>query len=261
MAHRAVNPKELKKQISLFISKQENEPDYYSFTSEILIGLLHNRKYTLIGDRWIMGILDEHLQSELKLPELCILRVAAFELLTHPEIPTTVIINEVNTLSKIYCPNQQSLIHATVNRMIETQTTIGAEIKEAEGGDAEEVTGPPGIGAGLEPESQLALILLEQRKRKARRERRRRRRESSSESSRSPERPPIAPPVKPEPMRLMETPKREEDEDVDMGVRQVPQIQFKFNKEKKLVKINSSTQTVANPLTEPGIRVYKIKSV
>jgi len=52
--------------------------DYYAFTVEIIRGLLVDRKYAVITDRWIMGILDEHLQSELGVPDLSILRVAGY---------------------------------------------------------------------------------------------------------------------------------------------------------------------------------------
>ena len=170
-----------------YIRTLEMEFDYYAFTMEILRGLLLDRKYTVITDRWVMGILDEHLQAELKVPDLTILRVAGFELLTHPEIPTTVVINEVNVLAKMYCPEKQSLIHAAVNRMIETQTSIGNELAIDAGERKRGKDDPMNLLAGLDQESQLAILLLEQMRKQKKRDRQRSRsRESTSSSSRSP---------------------------------------------------------------------------
>ena len=170
-----------------FIRTLEMDYDYYSFTIEILKGLLLDRKYTVITDRWVMGILDDHLQAELRIPDLTILRVAGFELLTHPEIPTTVVINEVNVLAKMYCPDKQSLIHAAVNRMIETQISIGNELAVESGeGRRKGKDDPMQLLAGLDQESQLAILLLDQMRRKKKRERRRSRSVSSDSSSRSP---------------------------------------------------------------------------
>lgn len=171
-----------------FIRTLEMDFDYYSFTNEILRGLLVDRKYTVITDRWVMGILDEHLQAELEVPDLTILRVAGFELLTHPEIPTTVVINEVNVLAKMYCPSKQSLIHAAVNRMIETQTSIGNELALESGeGRKKGKDDPMTLLQGLDQEAQLALLLLEQTRKQKRRQRRRSRSSSrSSSASRSP---------------------------------------------------------------------------
>jgi transcription termination factor NusB len=172
------------------------EYEYYSFTEEILRGLLIDRKYCVITDRWVMGILDEYLQAELRIPDLAILRVAGFELLTHPEIPTTVVINEVNVLSKMYCPEMQSLIHAAVNRMIETQISIGNEIAAESGERKKGKDDPMSLLIGLDQEAQLAVILLEQMRKKRKHDRRVRSssRESSyssaasSEGARSPKR-------------------------------------------------------------------------
>lgn len=173
-------------EIDHFIRSLKNDFDYYSFTNEILRGLLIDRKFTVITDRWVMGILDDHLQAELEVPDLTILRVAGFELLTHPEIPTTVVINEVNVLAKMYCPDKQSLIHAAVNRMIETHTSIGNELALESGeGRKKGKDDPMTLLAGLDQESQLAMLLLEQT-RKQKRTQRRRSRSSSRSESRSP---------------------------------------------------------------------------
>lgn len=169
--------------IESYIRTLEMEFDYYAFTVEILRGLLLDRKYMVITDRWVMGILDEHLQAELKVPDLTILRVAGFELLTHPEIPTTVVINEVNVLAKMYCGDKQSLIHAAVNRMIETQTSIGNELAIDAGERKRGKDDPMNLLSGLDQEAQLAMLLLDQMRRKKKRERNRSR---SSSRSRSP---------------------------------------------------------------------------
>lgn len=162
-----------------YIRTLPNEFEYYAFTSEILKGLLIDRKYCVITDRWIMGILDEYLQAEIEVPDLAILRVAGFELLIHPEIPTTVIINEVNVLAKMYCADKQSLIHAAVNRMIETQGSIGAELAAESGEGKKGKDDPLSLLVGLDQEAQLAVILLEQMRKK----RKRGRSTSSSRSS------------------------------------------------------------------------------
>lgn len=179
---------QIEDRIDDFIRTLEMEYDYYGFTVEILRNLLLDRKYIVITDRWVMGILDEHLQAELKVPDLTILRVAGYELLMHPEIPTTVVIGEVNVLAKLYCPEKQSLIHAAVNRMIETQTSIGAELAAESGAGRKKAKDDPmALLVGLDQESQLAILLLEQMLRKKKREERRRSRSSSSSvSSRSP---------------------------------------------------------------------------
>lgn len=158
---------EIEDKIDDYIRTLEMEYEYYGFTVEILKSLLVDRKYTVITDRWVMGILDEHLQAELGVADLTILRVAGFELLLHPEIPHTVIIGEVNVLAKMYCPEKQSLLHAAANRMIETLTSLGNELA-VESGEGRKRTrdDPMNLLIGLDQESQLALLLLEQRRRK-----------------------------------------------------------------------------------------------
>ena len=172
---------EIEDMISDHIRSLPMEYEYYSFTEEILRGLLIDRKYCVITDRWVMGILDEYLQAEIRIPDLAILRVAGFELLTHPEIPTTVVINEVNVLSKMYCPEKQSLIHAAVNRMIETQISIGNEIAAESGERKKGKDDPMSLLIGLDQEAQLAVILLEQMRKKRKHDRRAR--SSSRDSS------------------------------------------------------------------------------
>lgn len=266
-----------------FIRTLGRDLEYYSFTSEILRGLLIDRKYTVITDRWVMGILDEHLQAELRMSDLSILRVAGYELLTHPEIPTTVVINEVNVLSKMYCPEKQALIHAAVNRMIETQTSIGNELAIESGARRKRKDDPMNLLTGLDQESQLALILLEQIRKKKKRERHRSRSSSTDsassssdeeESSRSPS------PKRSRPQSPQGPPKEapQESETTVFGghVKRADQggIKIKYTAtfdapskpvqtqvphvEEKRGKINASTQTVRDPLLEPGIRIYRI---
>lgn len=258
-----------------FIRTLGRDFDYYSFTTEILRGLLIDRKYTVITDRWVMGILDEHLQGELRLPDLSILRVAGYELLTHPEIPTTVVINEVNVLSKMYCPEKQALIHAAVNRMIETQTSIGNELAIESGARRKRKDDPMNLLAGLDQESQLALILLEQIRKKKRRERNRSRSRSSSTSSssssyasrrRSPS-PKRSRPESPE----EPTPESFEHEAVKRADQGGIKIKYtatfdapakaivESEEKEKPTSVNASTQTVKNPLLEPGVRIYRIR--
>ena len=256
------------------IRSLEMDFEYYAFTQEILKGLLVDRKYTVIADRWIMGILDEHLQAELRVPDLSILRVAAFELLTHPEIPTTVVINEVNVLAKMYCPERQSLIHAAVNRMIETQISIGNELAIESGeGRKSKRDDPLSLLVGLDQEAQLALILLEQMRKKRKSERRRRSSSrSSSYSSRSPS------PKRSRPQSPMRTaapvssqPEMEDDSSsafLSGAIRKAGQgITIKFAAGAaeaapaatgKPAKVNASTQTVKDPTIEPGVRIYRI---
>ena len=267
--------------ISDYIRTLEMEYDYYSFTVEILKGLLIDRKYTVITDRWVMGILDDHLQAELKVSDLTILRVAGFELLTHPEIPTTVVINEVNVLAKMYCPEKQSLIHAGVNRMIETQASIGNELAFESGeGRRRGKDDPMQLLVGLDQESQLAMLLLDQMRRKKKKEKRSRSHSSDSSSSSrkispSPKRTRPAEQLVPQPV--------EEAEDISFfttaakpigrgtgGIKiaytatfDVPKTADKAKPETTApkpveTKINASTQTVKDPLIEPGVRVFRI---
>lgn len=262
-----------------FIRTLEMDYDYYSLTVEILKGLLIDRKYTVITDRWVMGILDEHLQAELGVADLTILRVAGFELLTHPEIPTTVVINEVNVLAKMYCPEKQSLIHAAANRMIETQTSIGNELAVESGeGRRKGKDDPMQLLVGLDQESQLAILLLEQMRRKKKSERRRSRSSSSSRSDRrspSPKRvkpqEPVAEPTLDEPMDegngFFAQPKARPAGGFG-GIKisytatfDVPKTVKAATEKKEAQKSNrveASTQTVRDPLIEPGVRIFRI---
>jgi len=163
---------EVEREIARFIRQRPNGWDCLSYSVEILRGLLGPKRGLTVVDRWIMGILAEDVQRSLGPGELSVLRWAAFELLTHPNIPTTVIINEANQVAKQFCPQQSSLIHAAVNRMIETQSSIGAELSS--GGvpfiplavrkdktvEADDILArfPP-----LDPQAQLALLLMERR--------------------------------------------------------------------------------------------------
>jgi hypothetical protein len=149
---------------------------------EILRGLLGPKRGLAVADRWIMGILAEDVQKSLGPGELSVLRWAAFELINHPNIPTTVIINEANQVAKMFCPQQSSLIHAAVNRMIETQSSIGAELSSGgvpfiplPSSDSSKENSSSGLLSKfppLDPQAQLALLLMEQealrRKRKPR---------------------------------------------------------------------------------------------
>ncbi|EER11286.1 hypothetical protein Pmar_PMAR025058, partial [Perkinsus marinus ATCC 50983] len=135
---------------------------------------------------------------------------AAFELLNHQHIPTTVVINEANSLAKEFCPRSQTLVHASVNRMIETQYSVGHQLREAMvAGDMRNSSKPsssptetPGSSTtnpvtaqqlnNMDPATQLALLLIEkERKKKERRDRKRKHRRrhhrnrSRSRSSRS----------------------------------------------------------------------------
>jgi transcription termination factor NusB len=269
-----------------FIRTLEMDYDYYAFTVEILKGLLIDRKYTVITDRWVMGILDEHLQAELKVPDLTILRVAGFELLTHPEIPTTVVINEVNVLSKMYCPDKQSLIHAAVNRMIETQQSIGNELAVESGeGRRKGKDDPMQLLAGLDQESQLAILLLEQTRRQKKRERRRSRSVSSSSSSdrRSPSPKRVRAP-EPEVLAKQAEAIDETMEDgntffsqsklktgkglggikisysatFDVPASSKPDLAKQQHPKENRSRVDASSQTVRDPLIEPGVRVFRI---
>jgi len=255
-----------------YIRSLEMDSDYYTFTVEIVRGLLVDRKYTVITDRWIMGILDEHLQAELGVPDLSILRVAGYELLTHPEIPTTVIVNEVNVLAKIYCPEKQSLMHASINRMIETQISIGNELALEQGAKAGKKAkhDPSSALVGLDQEAQLAIILLEQRRKRRDRydeeDNEEAEKESEDEGKKSKpqvlEKPKMAevekslaahtsavpaPPTKPASFTIKIAPlKLEKLKSHEMQV-DVPKT-----------KVNASTQTVRDPTIEPGVRIYRL---
>ena len=256
-----------------YIRSLEMDFEYYAFTIEIIRGLLIDRKYTVITDRWIMGILDEHLQAELRVPDLSILRVAGYELLTHPEIPTTVIVNEVNVLTKMYCPEKQSLLHASINRMIETQISIGNELAMEQGAKAGKKHDPSSALIGLDLEAQLAVILLEQRRK------RRDRYEEEEEEEETAEIKPSKPDV------VMEQPKIVESKKPAASAVSVPSLPITTpNKptaftikiaplklEKRAnhdvvaenttivkKKVNASTQTVRDPTIEPGVRIYRL---
>lgn len=100
------------------------------FTEEILTSLLSSERYIAVVDAWVLAVLDNALQSELKVSELSILRVAGYELLTRPEIPTTVIVNEVNLLAKRFASRSSRLLHACINRMIETMQQFSERLNE-----------------------------------------------------------------------------------------------------------------------------------
>ncbi|KAF4669601.1 hypothetical protein FOL47_002437, partial [Perkinsus chesapeaki] len=204
--------------IDAFMRKLPKEPEYYIFTEELLSGMVPNLVYC---DRWIMSILDESLQKSLTTSELSIMRTAAFELLNHQHIPTTVVINEANSLAKEFCPRSQTLVHASVNRMIETQYSVGHQLREAMvagdlrnnskpsspmgseggsgGGKHRESNGSTAFGMqtcsaqqlnSMDPATQLALLLIEkERKKKEKKEKkkksRKRRHRHRSSSSRS----------------------------------------------------------------------------
>jgi transcription termination factor NusB len=170
---RSYTEEEVDKVIARFVRQRPNGWDSLSYAAEILYGLLGPQRGLLIADRWIMGILAEDIQRQLKPGELSVLRWAAYELLNHPNIPTTVIINEANNIAKMFCPHAASLVHVAVNRMIETQQTIGAEVHNG----ALPILPTGGKGAAsadskqssrrfpdLDPQAQLALMLMEQQR-------------------------------------------------------------------------------------------------
>ena len=168
---RSYSEAEVDRVIARFVRQRPNGWDSLSYAAEILYGLLGPKRGLLIADRWIMGILAEDIQKTLQPGELSVLRWAAFELLNHPHIPTTVIINEANNIAKMFCPQAASLVHVAVNRMIETQQTIGAEVLNGalpilpirgsgEPGKEEEKKRYP----DLDPQAQLALMLLDQQR-------------------------------------------------------------------------------------------------
>ena len=170
---------EVEREIAKFLRQRPNGWDTLSYAAEILRGLLGRKRGLLIADRWIMGILAEDLQKSLSSGALSVLRWAAYELLNHPYIPTTVIINEANQVAKQFCPDSASLIHATVNRMIETQSSIGAEIQSQPVQPLEEESSQDTFMkkfAPLDPQAQLALLLLDQKRDRDRRARARRKR-------------------------------------------------------------------------------------
>jgi transcription termination factor NusB len=253
------SPAELESIINHFVRGLDMEFEYYAFTIEILKGLLEDRKYMVIADRWIMGILDEHLQAELRVPDLSILRVAGYELLTHPEIPTTVVINEVNVLAKMYCPEKQSLIHATVNRMIETQISIGTELAMETGalkGKKSAVYDPMAALAGLDQQAQLAVILLEQRRRNRKKPKGHDGAQSETEASEASD-------VE-EPTTQVVTKPDEPTEQMAV-VRNKPTgvavLKIKYAEQAPVItkiRVDASTQTVRDPTMEPGARIYRI---
>jgi transcription termination factor NusB len=263
--------------IKQYIKSLPMDYEYYSFTIEIIRGLLVDRKYCVITDRWIMGILDEHLQSELRVPDLSILRVAGYELLTHPEIPTTVIVNEVNVLSKMYCPEKQSLLHASVNRMIETQISIGNELALEQGASGSKKRHDPlSALVGLDQEAQLAMILLDQRRRNKRNNDDE---EPSSDDQDEPKVPggglfaaaamvasrqnssnpsPLTSPrntgIKTDkiPLGFVPAKKNFQIKIGPVGARESIPIST------GPTRVNASTQTVRDPTIEPGVRIYRL---
>ena len=255
-----------------YIRSLDMDSEYYAFTVEIVRGLLVDRKYTVITDRWIMGILDEHLQAELGVPDLSILRVAGYELLTHPEIPTTVIVNEVNVLAKMYCPEKQSLLHASINRMIETQISIGNELALEQGARAGKKAkhDPSSALIGLDQEAQLAIILLEQR-----RKRRDRYDEDEDEEaeetepeeekvdkSQVAEKPKTIEPHKPEPAPVSASPVQP-TKPAGFTIKIAPLKLDKLKSQEMVVdapktRVDASTQTVRDPTIEPGVRIYRL---
>ncbi len=166
---RSYSEAEVDRVIARFVRQRPNGWDSLSYAAEILVGLLGPKRGLLIADRWIMGILAEDIQRTLGAGELSVLRWAAFELLNHAQIPTTVIINEANNLAKMFSPQAASLVHVAVNRMIETRETIGAEVSTGAlpilpmkaGGTGEE--GKRNL-PDLDPQAQLALMLLERQR-------------------------------------------------------------------------------------------------
>lgn len=261
-----------------YIRSLEMDYEYYAFTIEIIRGLLIDRKYTVITDRWIMGILDEHLQAELRVPDLSILRVAGYELLTHPEIPTTVIVNEVNVLTKMYCPEKQSLLHASINRMIETQISIGNELAMEQGAKAGKKAkhDPSSALVGLDQEAQLAIILLEQRRKRRDRyddEEDEDEAETSVEEKVESKNAQVA-----EPTKIVETKKSTApvepaphavtgpSKPASFTIKIAP---LKLDKRESItnamnvdsgvkVKVDASTQTMRDPTIEPGVRIYRL---
>jgi transcription termination factor NusB len=257
-----------------YIRSLEMDYEYYAFTIEIIRGLLIDRKYTVITDRWIMGILDEHLQAELRVPDLSILRVAGYELLTHPEIPTTVIVNEVNVLTKMYCPEKQSLLHASINRMIETQISIGNELAMEQGAKAGKKGkhDPSSALIGLDQEAQLAVILLEQRRKR----RDRYEDEEEEEEEGIGENKPSKPDVVMEQPKIVElkkpavsaavpsapTPNKPASFTIKIApLKLEKRVNHEVVTEDTVVpkmKVDASTQTVRDPTIEPGVRIYRL---
>ena len=235
----AITKDVLEPMISSHIRSLNLDQEYYPFTAEILCGLLVDRKYTVIADRWIMGILDEHLQAELRVPDLSILRVAGYELLTHPEIPTTVVINEVNVLAKMYCPEKQSLIHAAVNRMIETQLSIGNEIAMENGVANERKSNPLSALIGLDQEAQLAMILLDQQ------------RHEDVSRTRS-----VSPVRETKPAAIVAKPKSgaQQFKIKFLPKTELPAVPTEANGYSK----DAFSQTVRDPTIEPGSRIFKV---
>ena len=230
---------EVESEIARFLRQRPNGWDSLSYGEEILRGLLGPARGLAVADRWIMGILAEDVQKSLGPGELSVLRWAAYELLNHPNLPTTVVINEANQVSKMFCPQQASLIHAAVNRMIETQSSIGAELSA--GGvpvvHAVATTEKPASSKfpPLDPQAQMALLLMEQqRKRRRKKERRGDDDESSSSSS------------------------SEDDLKINRTANRQPTrraARFARSKIVDTLTKDQSTQTIANPMTDPNVVV------
>jgi transcription termination factor NusB len=215
---------QIEREISIFQRQRPFGWDSLSYAVEILRGLLGKSRGMAVADRWIMGILAEDVQETLTTADLSILRWAAFELLNHPHIPTTVIVNEANNVAKLFGASS-SLVHVAVNRMIETQQSIGNEVMNGSLPISDDLLAEDEERRfpRLDPESELACLLVERERLKRRGK--------------------VFHPSKPEPMS-----ERQKNEQFSQQAKQVVRITNVFKPHLiEGLKKEAFTQTESNP--------------
>ena len=95
-----INPSDnLSGDLQFFIEGQEQPREYYSFTEELIHGVIEHRKE-------IDTVIRDHAQNwdfkRIAKIDLAILRLAIYEMLYRNDIPPIVSINEAIDLSKIF---------------------------------------------------------------------------------------------------------------------------------------------------------------
>lgn len=108
-------PTNLASQLTLFYSDKDRERDYYSFSEELIAGVLDHLEEV---DTEIKAYAENWDFDRIAKMDLAILRLAIYELLYRLDIPPIVSINEAIDLSKQFSgPDSKRFINGILDKM------------------------------------------------------------------------------------------------------------------------------------------------
>ncbi len=108
-------PANLASQLTLFYSDKDRERDYYSFSEELIAGVLDSLEEV---DAEIKAYAENWDFDRIAKMDLAILRLAIYELLYRLDIPPIVSINEAIDLSKQFSgPDSKRFINGILDKM------------------------------------------------------------------------------------------------------------------------------------------------